>query len=254
MKINCKTKTVLAALCCILMLMAAPLVPAHAESAAAFEIERIACGTVNCFLISQGGSAILVDTATEKYRDAILEKCRAKNVGLIVLTHGHYDHTQNAAWLAQQLGVPIAMGEADLPLLAEAPLPKAHTLVGYVMAGMMWLQVQPVLRTIFSWFLDSAIPAFEPDIFLIDGDSLAAYGVDAAVIALPGHTPGSIGLRVGDSNLIVGDALMNLLWPQKSPQYLDRAAMEQSAAKISAYGGSAIVHFGHGSPVINKEW
>jgi len=218
----------------------------------AFSVERIQCGANNCYIVSQGGSAILVDTATTRYRGAILEKCRAKNVRIIVLTHGHYDHTQNAAWLAKQLGAPVAMGRADLPLLEDMPVPKARTPMGRVMAAAMWLQVRPRLRGFFSRF--NAVSAFEPDLFLADGDSLAEYGVDAAVIALPGHTLGSVGLQAGDSGLIVGDALMNILRPQKALHYLDRTAMEQSAAKISGFGSGAAVYFGHGRPVINKEW
>ena len=37
---------------------------------------------------------------------------------------------------------------------------------------------------------------FKPDIFLKDGDSLSGYGVNASIIALPGHTDGSIGIDV----------------------------------------------------------
>jgi len=248
-------KKPLAALCCALVLFALiPAASASALSPPAIDIERIACGTVNCFIVSQGGSAILVDTATARYREAILEKCRAKNVGLIVITHGHYDHTQNAAWLARQLGVPVAMGEADLPVLKDMPVPKAHTLLGGVMAGAMWLQVQPVVGPLITRLMDNSIPAFESDFYLRGGDSLAAYGIDATVIALPGHTLGSIGLRVGGSDLIVGDALMNILWPQRAPHYLDRAAMERSAKTIGDFGGGYTVHFGHGKAVNNKNW
>ncbi|MCL2300397.1 MAG: MBL fold metallo-hydrolase [Firmicutes bacterium] len=218
------------------------------------KIERIACGAVNCFIVSQGDSAILVDTAQTAYRERILEKCRAKHVKLIVLTHGHYDHAQNAAWLAAQLGVPVAMHAADVPLLAQAPLPKARTLLGYLLVGGMWLQQAPVAGPVVSRLLDNAVPAFEPAVLLRDGDSLAAYGVDAVVLALPGHTMGSIGLLVGDSNLLVGDALMNILRPQKAPHYLDRAAMERSAERLSAFGGGAVVHFGHGGSVTNRSW
>jgi len=219
----------------------------------AISVEHIRCGANNCYIVSQGERAILVDTATAQYRDTILKKCRAQNVRLIVLTHGHYDHAQNAAWLARELGVPIAMHTADLPVLEEMPVPKAHTLLGWIMAGAMWLQVQPGLRAILSWLNDNTVPAFETDILLKDGDSLAAFGVDATVIELPGHTLGSIGLKVGDS-LLVGDALMNILWPQKSLHYLDSAAMERSAEKISGYGSGVTVYFGHGDPVPNRNW
>ena len=36
--------------------------------------------------------------------------------------------------------------------------------------------------------------AFEPDALLEDEESLAEYGLDATILSLPGHTPGSIGV------------------------------------------------------------
>lgn len=36
---------------------------------------------------------------------------------------------------------------------------------------------------------------FEPDLTLSDGQSLEEYGVDAKVLHVPGHTPGSIVVR-----------------------------------------------------------
>jgi glyoxylase-like metal-dependent hydrolase (beta-lactamase superfamily II) len=35
---------------------------------------------------------------------------------------------------------------------------------------------------------------FSPDVILEDGDALAQYGFDAAVLHLPGHSKGSIGI------------------------------------------------------------
>ena len=81
-------------------------------------IQQIRCGSVNCFLVKSGSAAILVDTGREAYREKILRICTADNeapVRLIVLTHGHVDHVQNAAFLANRLHVPIAMHEEDFP-------------------------------------------------------------------------------------------------------------------------------------------
>jgi len=222
---------------------------------AAPAIERIACGTVNCFVVSQGDSAVLVDTGTAKYRDKILKKCGAANVRLIVITHGHYDHAQNAAYLARRLDVPIAMHSADIPLLGalDPDAIQAHSAMGRLMVRFMKLAARPVAGKVISWFQNSEIPAFAPDIALRDGDSLEEYGVSAAVIALPGHTMGSVGLRVGGSDLLVGDALFNVFKPQKAVHYLDRAAMGQSARSISDCGGLAI-HFGHGESMTNRSW
>ena len=67
------------------------------------KIERIKCGNGNCYLVSEGNNAILVDTSRTQYKDEILETCRKKDTKLIILTHGHVDHIQNAAYLSKEL-------------------------------------------------------------------------------------------------------------------------------------------------------
>ena len=217
------------------------------------EIERIACGTGNCFIVSQGGSAILVDTAGNLHRKKVLKQCQAKNIRLIVLTHGHYDHAQNAAWLAKELNVPIAMHPADLPLLSDMLPEPMYGIdwISHLLIGTLKLSRRPGLRWL-SFVLNTRTPPFEPAVALSDGFSLAEYGVDATVIELPGHTRGSVGIVAGDG-LLAGDALTNLFAPSKAALWVDKDAMEQSAEKASAYGTGVTVHFGHGKSVANKE-
>ena len=207
-------------------------------------IERIQCGNGNCYLVTDGESAILVDTGRTKFREKILAKCRGKNVRLIVLTHGHVDHVQNAAFLSEALHAPVAMHGDDYGLAKDnrsEPM-SAHGLLGKI-----------VLKLSQKSFQVDKIEPFEPQVFLKDGDSLREYGVPAAVVELPGHTKGSIGILVDDTDILVGDALMNMFCPAKSLLYGDRGRMEQSAARISALGG-VTVHFGHGKPVKNRDW
>jgi len=82
-------------------------------------IERIICGNGNCFLVSNDDGSILVDTARPEHRNKIVEACKNKAVKLIVLTHGHVDHVQNAAYLSRELHAPIAMHEADYELIKD---------------------------------------------------------------------------------------------------------------------------------------
>ena len=81
------------------------------------QIQRIVCGNVNCHLISNGKNAVLVDTGREKHRQAVLDACGPYQIQLLLLTHGHVDHVQNAAFLARELHCPVAMHKADLSLL-----------------------------------------------------------------------------------------------------------------------------------------
>ncbi|WP_410495882.1 MBL fold metallo-hydrolase [Cellulosilyticum sp. ST5] len=208
------------------------------------EIERIRCGNSNCFLIKQNNRAILVDTSRTKYRDKILESCRQVDVKLIVLTHGHVDHIQNAAYLSKELGAPIAMHKADCELIKNNMLEPmfADKVMGKL-----------VLALSLESFKHDIVEAFEPTLFLNEGDSLENYGIEASVIELPGHTRGSIGLKVWEADLIVGDALMNLFYPTVSMLYGDKQIMLASATKITEQG-EAIIHFGHGKSVANKQW
>ena len=181
------------------------------------KIERIKCGNGNCFLIHEKNNAVLVDTSQTQFKDKILDICKDKNIKLIVLTHGHVDHIQNAAYLSIKLNVPIAMNKAD-----------------YDMSKNNKLQLNPSL-------------------FLKEGDSLENYGINATIVELPGHTEGSIGVMVGNTDFIVGDALMNIFYPSKSMLYNDRKGMEASASKVSN-SEAKMIHFGHGNSIANRVW
>lgn len=207
-------------------------------------IQRIVCGNVNCYLVSNGKNAVLVDTGREKHREKVLDACRPYQVQLLVLTHGHMDHVQNAVFLSRELGCPIAIHKADLSLLEDN---MRQTLLAGTILGRIVLFV-----SIKSFKVDG-IPAFTPTVFLDDGDSLDRYGFSAKVIGLPGHTDGSIGLDVGGRDLIVGDALMNMFYPTVSMLYHDKDVMLDSARKIETLG-SRTIHFGHGKPVQNRKW
>ena len=207
------------------------------------EIHRIVSGNVNCYIVAQNGSAILIDTGRRKYREKILKKCREFPITLIVLTHGHMDHCQNAAYLANALHVPIAMCEKDKNLIPDnrkQPL-SAKTFLGRI-----------VLSVSLKSFEKDSLDVFEPTVNLKDGDNLSEYGIDAEVIELPGHTNGSIGLKIEDK-LFVGDALMNMFNPSVSMLYTDESLMKKSAGKIGDMGKMEI-YFGHGKSVGNRRW
>ena len=208
------------------------------------KIKRMEAGNVNCYLLVGGKDAVLVDTGREKYQDKVLGACLDYNVRLMILTHGHVDHVQNAAYLARWLQAPIAMHEADLDLLPDncmQPL-TAETPVG-----------KAVLALSVKSFREDVIPEFHPSVFLKEGDTLERWGIPARAVELPGHTRGSIGLDIAEKHLLVGDALMNMLYPTASLLYNDRVEMLASARKIAGMGERTI-WFGHGKPAANRDW
>lgn len=208
------------------------------------KIERIKCGNGNCYIISNGENAVLVDTHMKKYREKIIKACKPYNISLIILTHGHFDHVQNAEFLSEMLNAPIAMHKSDISLIPDnmTQTLHAHTLLGKV-----------VLFASIKGFNSDNLPKFTPSVFLKEGDTLDDYKISAKIIELPGHTDGSIGIDIEETDLIVGDALMNMFYPTVSMLYHDKSAMLQSAEKISNLGDRTI-YFGHGKPVKNKNW
>lgn len=201
-------------------------------------IKRIKRGTVNCHLLTGKGGSILIDACNPSDATFIYERVKDENVRLIVLTHGHPDHIGGAAELARRLSVPVAMGRGDAELLepsGERPL-HTHTLMGRMLKRATNVLV---LR------IDAAVC---PDIWLEDGDDLSEYGVEAKVIALPGHTRGSIGVLAGTGDFFVGDALFNILRPTGALLYEDREQMERSVDVI-ARSRATHIHVGHGRPI-----
>lgn len=207
------------------------------------DIHRIVSGNVNCYIVVDNDKAILIDTGRKKYREKILEKCKEFHVSLIVLTHGHMDHCQNAAYLASALQVPIAMSEKDRNLIPDS---RKQSLSAKTFLGKIVLMVS------LTSFEKDSLEMFEPNIYLKSGDDLSDYGIDAKIVELPGHTKGSIGVKIED-NLFVGDALMNMFYPTISMLYIDKEEMLKSAKYISELGEKMIC-FGHGKPKKNRKW
>ncbi len=205
------------------------------------EIKRIKGGTDNCYLVTDGGQAILVDTASGQNLDQVMAECDKYTLKLIVLTHVHFDHAENAAALSARYGIPVAIHRKDEELFDsfdKQPL-KSSGLVGCVVLSMSL----KVLR-------NTTVARPDNLIYVEEGDDLNAYGFNAKVIELPGHTLGSIGLDVEGRHLLVGDALDNWIRPGTGHLFYDKEATRKSAEKIRALGDRTI-YYGHGKPTPN---
>ena len=207
------------------------------------KVIRIKGGTDNCYLVADGKKAILVDTASRQNFDQVAAVCDQYDMKLIVLTHVHFDHAENAAELSRRYGIPVAVHPKDEELFEsfdKQPL-KSSGLVGRVVLGASL----KVLR-------ETKVERPENVIHVREGDDLSGYGIPARVIELPGHTLGSIGVDMDGKHLLVGDALDNWILPGTGHLFFDRDAVKTSAEKIRKLGERTI-YYGHGKPTVQKK-
>ena len=205
-------------------------------------IQRINFKTDNCYLIINNGKAVLFDTCSAEAYDTVLAECSKYDMQLIVLSHVHFDHAENAVKLAEHFKIPVAFHAADEELFEsfdKQPL-KSWGLVGLVVLGVS----RKVLRQ---------TPVQKPENYMLikEGDSLSEFGIDAKIIEVPGHTKGSVAVDVAGESLIVGDALDNWIFPATGHLYSNKEDLKKSAEKIKALGARTI-YYGHGKPTHSK--
>ncbi|MCW7077800.1 MAG: MBL fold metallo-hydrolase [Canidatus Methanoxibalbensis ujae] len=196
-------------------------------------------GTVNCYLIETDTGYILIDTACSNKRAELekeLEKagCKPGNLKLIVLTHGDFDHTGNAAHLREKFGAGIAMHHGDSGMSERGDM-FWNRRKGNVLLGMM-------ARILFRF---GKKERFKPDLCIDEGYDLTEYGFNAKVLHIPGNSKGSIGILTADGDLFCGDLLENKDKPVLSSIMDDLTVANESVKKLKKL---RIKTPGHGKP------
>ena len=128
----------------------------------------------NCYLLRCGttGDQVLVDAAAEAPR--LLELVGDRGLTAVVTTHQHWDHHRALAEVVAATGAAVVVGDPDADAVTEQ-------------TGV------PVTRRV------------------TDGDTVAVGDCTLEVIAIAGHTPGSVALLYdepgGHPHLFTGDSL-----------------------------------------------
>lgn len=197
-------------------------------------------GDVNCYLVKTGENYVLMDTGPSNMR-CELEKelenavCTLENLKLIIITHGDFDHTGNAAYLREKYNTKIAMHYDDLGMV------KYGNMFWNRKGNFFIKRIAPVL------FRFGKSERFKPDLYVKEGDDLSEYGFEAKVIYLPGHSKGSIGIITVDNNLFCGDLFENTDKPDLNSIMDDKAAANASVEKLKKLNIDT-VYPGHGEP------
>lgn len=191
-------------------------------------IKRVMAGVnaANCYIVfdEETREAVVLDPGGDA--DDIYKALKqfGATVKYIVLTHGHFDHTEGVEELKSIVGAPVAIGEED---------------------NKMFLKGEKYY---------GPLPQGGADILLKNGDTLKFGSHTMKVISTPGHTPGGICLLV-ENDIFTGDTLF-----AGSIGRTDLAGgnydtiMQSLKSKLMTLSDTVAVHPGHGpSSTIGRE-
>jgi glyoxylase-like metal-dependent hydrolase (beta-lactamase superfamily II) len=205
----------------------------------AVQIHAIRMGLSLAYLIESDSGMVLVDAGMPGRERAVMKRLRAigrDDLRLIFLTHAHLDHYGSAAALRRLTGAPVGIHHRDADAMACG-----ETRVGSVRG---WGRVAwPVMRPFERLLRPEPTP---PDVLLGDGDCLRTYGLEAAVLHTPGHTPGSACLIVQAQWAFVGDLLSTSPWPHPQQSYADDWSLVQPSLRRLQALAPAMTYAGHG--------
>jgi glyoxylase-like metal-dependent hydrolase (beta-lactamase superfamily II) len=218
-------------------------------SGASVEIVQIPLRLSNVFLV-RTRVPILVDTGTigdmEDLDAALAERNTAtSSIGLVIVTHGHADHAGLAAEIQKLARAPVVLGAGDAGLAAAGHNDDLRP------TGFKGAILKP--------FITSIYPELFPDVLVKVGEpfDLSPWGLAGKVVAMPGHTPGSVVVLLDDHTAFVGDMISGglLIGPRSPQEHLYQADPIQNRKNIQTLLDLGIEKFytGHGGPVARKD-
>jgi len=199
-----------------------------------------------CYILKDKG-AVLVDGAwpgaAQSFSKLLSDsKIKAKEIQLIILTHGDFDHVGGAKEIQELTGAKIVMHEKDSGNLEKAIFhwPEGVTPWGKISRAMML----PFVK------VKGKFSAAKVDMKLDDeGLSLQEFGIAGKIVYTPGHTYGSISVVLESGDAFVGCLAQNrapFVFKPKLPIYAkDLELLKESWVKVINMGASTI-YPGHG--------
>jgi glyoxylase-like metal-dependent hydrolase (beta-lactamase superfamily II) len=207
---------------------------------------RLTPARCNIFAVTRNGRTILVDTGISFDRSRIEHALARKGIvpEAAILTHTHFDHAGNAAWLAHEYGAEVVVQEAESEFLAagDTPIPEGTYALtrGLVSLGK---RITPMFR----------YDPYAADHIFSDTFDLNRFGINGYLIHTPGHSPGGATVVIDGVVAIAGDSMIGTTPGKPFPPFADSVELLlRSWRKIIDTGCETFLP-GHGKQISREE-
>lgn len=179
----------------------------------------------NCYIvISDNENAAVIDAPAGGAR--ILAEIEKNGASLkkILLTHGHCDHIESVAYLAEKTGAEVFIHEADEKKLSDDYLN---------------------LSEYFSDYYEKPVTHFCGAHAVSDGDIITLDELEFKVLHTPGHTSGSV-CYICKETMFSGDTLFRMSAGRTDMPDGNSLKLNDSLKKLDEMGKDYILLSGHG--------
>ncbi|MDJ0396217.1 MBL fold metallo-hydrolase [Rhodococcus sp. G-MC3] len=186
-----------------------------------------------CYIVTDPGTSqsVVIDPGQGAAR-VVSEHLRLHGLDAVavVLTHGHMDHSWDAVPLASELDVPLGIHPADEQSLVNPEVLLPEDFPNSALADYPRVPARRRLE-------------------LLDGTIVAVGALQARVISIPGHTPGSVmfSIDAGHAALFAGDSLHHFGPGLAAPPAGDRSTLRKSLGRVlPQLPDTTVIFNGHG--------
>jgi hydroxyacylglutathione hydrolase len=186
------------------------------QTKSGYTISCILPGRSNVFMLSDNEKNILIDTSPGykwKSLKNVLNLLKIRNIELLILTHTHYDHAENASRIKREYGAKVIVNKREAEFLhnGETSLPHGTIFITH------WLvdKILPHLPLKFNY------EPCEPDIQVDLRFDLKPFGFNAYIMHTPGHSIGSQSIIVDDELALAGDSMFGIFSRSIFPPFAD---------------------------------
>ena len=192
------------------------------------QIHRLSLGSANCYLIRDEGTILVDGGMPNKGKRFVKElndlSIEPKDISLILVTHGHWDHIGSLSELKGLAGCRVAANQHEKDCVEQAlkVIPPGVGLWGKLLYIILKLYM-PLVK-----FRGTLV-----DVVLEDKEfPLEPFGIHGKILYTPGHTSGSMSVLLDTGDAFVGDLAMNTL-PMRIGPGVPRFAEDIGAVKES---------------------